>query len=340
MVHNNGQFQLLFIGNVCRDFIITNSGNTLNDIPGGSVLYAAANAAYWKKWNIGLVARAGLDFPEEWIRSIRRKGFDTSGIQRYSHFTDSRFFISYLNPDLPVFESPVLQYSKLGLEAPSALVGYSDSNIDKNDQYPQQMGSIGLSEVPQEYLNANAAHICPLNIDSQKAISQLLNISRVYTITLEPSDSFMEPSGLADVPLLVKGLSAFIVSERNLRNLFAGKTIDLWEMAEAIAGYGCEIVVIRLHDHGQYLYDHSSHARWGIPAYPAKIDNPRGVGNSFCGGFLSGFRTSYSPVDAALFGNISTSLSVEGDGPFFIMDAFPALGISRVEALRKMIKKF
>jgi sugar/nucleoside kinase (ribokinase family) len=339
MVQNHDQFQFLIIGELSRDFLITTSGKALSDIPGGSVLYAGAAAAYWTKGIIGLVAKAGLDFPEEWIERVQQRGFDIRGIQRNHQITDSRFFISYSDPDSPTIESPVIQYSKLGLECPKSLFGYSYSMNHQNIQGPLLVRSISLSEVPPEYLNVTAAHLCPLDITSQKVVSQLLQFSRINTITLEPSTSFMDPSGWADIPPLVKGLTAFIVSEDNLRNLFHGKTADLWEMAEAIAGYGCENVVIRLREQGQFLYDHQGHQRWTIPAYPIRMNNPRGAGDSFCGGFLAGFRTSYSAIEAVLTGNISSSLMVEGNNPFYTMDTIPTLGTARVDALRKMIKK-
>jgi sugar/nucleoside kinase (ribokinase family) len=122
-------------------------------------------------------------------------------------------------------------------------------------------------------------------------------------------------------------------------SLFQGRSTDLWEMAETLAGYGCEIIVIKRRSNGQYLYDHSSHTRWIIPAYPSRLVDPTGAGDAFCGGFLAGYRNTYSPLQAALFGNISASLTIEGPGPFYALDSLPALAQARLEALQMSVRK-
>ena len=92
--------------------------------------------------------------------------------------------------------------------------------------------------------------------------------------------------------------------------LFEGRSNDLWEMAEALSAYGCDFVVIKRGERGQLLYDASSKARWEIPAYPARLANPTGVGDAFCGGFLAGYRRAYDPLEAVLHGNVSSSIDI------------------------------
>ena len=110
-------------------------------------------------------------------------------------------------------------------------------------------------------------------------------------------------------------------------------------MAEAIAAYGCEFIVIKRGAGGQFLYDASSHTRWEIPPYPARLVNPTGAGDAFCGGFLSGYRRTYDPLEAALYGNISASLTIEGNGPFYALNALPGLAAARLDALRQSVRK-
>jgi len=110
-------------------------------------------------------------------------------------------------------------------------------------------------------------------------------------------------------------------------------------MAEALAAYGCEMIVIKRGERGQYLYVSSNHTRWEVPPYPAHIKNPIGAGDAFCGGFLAGFRRNYDPVEAVLYGNISASLVMEGNSPAYALGAHPALANTRLEALRQSIRK-
>ena len=65
------------------------------------------------------------------------------------------------------------------------------------------------------------------------------------TVTVDPSPGYMNPDYWDHVPALLTGLTAFLPSEEELRSLFRGRSDDLWEMAEALAAYGCELVVIK-----------------------------------------------------------------------------------------------
>jgi sugar/nucleoside kinase (ribokinase family) len=110
-------------------------------------------------------------------------------------------------------------------------------------------------------------------------------------------------------------------------------------MAEALAKYGCEIIVIKYGERGQLIYDAASRNRWEVPPYPARLVNPIGAGDAFCGGFLAGYRRTYDPVQAALYGNISASLVVEGHSAFYALDVLPGLPEARLESLRNSVRK-
>lgn len=147
----------------------------------------------------------------------------------------------------------------------------------------------------------------------------------------------MHPALWERIPSLIRDLTAFLVAEDDLRRLFQGRSTDLWEMAEGIAAYGCDFVVVKRGEVGQYLYDRVSQKRWTIPAYPARVVDPTGAGDAFCGGFLAGYRQTYDPLEAVLFGNISASLVIEGSGPFYALDALPGLARARLDVLRDAV---
>jgi ribokinase len=134
-------------------------------------------------------------------------------------------------------------------------------------------------------------------------------------------------------------LTAFLPNEEEIRSLFHGRSTDLWEMMEALAGYGCEFVVVKRGERGQLLFDRATKSRWEISAYPARVTDPTGAGDAFCGGFLAGYRQTYDPLQAVLHGSVSASLVVEGSGPFFALDALPGLAQARLEALREGVRK-
>jgi ribokinase len=110
-------------------------------------------------------------------------------------------------------------------------------------------------------------------------------------------------------------------------------------MMEAIADYGCEIVVVKRGEQGQYLYNRATRTHWEISAYPARVSDPTGAGDSFCGGFLAGYRQTYDPLQAVLYGSISASLTIEGSGAFYPLDALPGLAQARLDALKEGVRK-
>jgi ribokinase len=67
--------------------------------------------------------------------------------------------------------------------------------------------------------------------------------------------------------------------------------------------------------------------------------NPTGAGDAFCGGFLVGYRKTFDPLEAVLYGNIAASLVVEGSGPFYALAALPGLAEARLLALKEAVRR-
>jgi sugar/nucleoside kinase (ribokinase family) len=161
----------------------------------------------------------------------------------------------------------------------------------------------------------------------------------VSALTLDPSAGYMTAGALSDLRGLLHGLTAFLPSEEELRALFCGRTDDLWQMMEEVASWGCELVVVKCGGHGQRLYDGVSHRRWEIPAYPARLADLSGAGDSFCGGFLAGYQKSFDPLRAVLHGSVSASLTVEGSGAFHALEAMPGLSEARLDSVAGIVRE-
>jgi sugar/nucleoside kinase (ribokinase family) len=134
-------------------------------------------------------------------------------------------------------------------------------------------------------------------------------------------------------------ITALIVREKEVHALFQGRGSELWEMAEALGAMGPEFVVVQTARSGYYLYDHVSRKRWIIPQYPSRVVDPTGGGDAFAGGFLVGYREDYDPLEAALKGAIADSLTVEGSGVFYALDAMPGLREARLDSLKGLVRE-
>jgi hypothetical protein len=332
--------KFIFAGKLNRDYFITADNTPVLDILGGNLAYAGVGFKIWESYPApGLMARVGEDYPQKWLDELTTHGFDTRGITILPEAVDLRTFYVYTDKATRITGEPVPFFSQLGLPFPKALLGYRDSTSAIDSRLTLSVTSLRQDDTPDDYKEASAAHLCPIDYLTHSLLPAVFRQSGVTTVTLDPAPGYMNPTFWNDVPPLITGLTAFLPAEEDLRNLFKGQSDDLWEMAEALTAYGCEIIVIKRGIRGQYIYDAASRSRWEIPAYDSRLVNPTGVGDAFCGGFITGYRQTYDPVEAVLFGNISASIVSEGVGPFFALEVHPGLPQARLDNLRQSVRK-
>ena len=334
----NSLLRYLIAGRLRRNYTILPNGNSLLDVPGGGLIYAAAGIGIWEQ-GVGLIGRVGEDYPQDWLQRIARHGMDIRGIHVLPEAVDLRHFAAYPDAETVVTDNPVSHFARLGLQFPKSLLGYTPPTPLLDSRTRAEQMTIRQNDFPSDYLDATAAHICPLDYVSHTLLPTLLRRGQVNTLTLDPGANYMNPTFWDEIPVLLNGLNAFHVSEQKITSLFQGRSEDLWEMAETLAGYGCEMIVIKLGSRGQYLYNGANRTRWIVPAYPVTVVDPTGAGDAFCGGFLAGYRETYDPLHATLTGNISAAMVIEGTNPLYALDALPGLSKARLEALREMVRK-
>lgn len=336
--------RFIFAGQLSRDYVVFPAGTPLIDVPGGNVLFAAVGLAVWEPDPLpGVVARVGEDYPQEWLDRYAEHGLDTRGLRVMPEAVDVRNFYAFTDRTTRLKEDDAAHiaahFARLGMPFPKSLLGYRGSGTEIASRTRLLPTSLRQGDIPQDFLDANAAHLCPLDYLTHSVLPAIFRQAQFTTVTLDPSPGYMNSVYWNEVPALLTGLTAFFPSEEEIRSLFQGKSTDLWEMAEGLAVYGCEIIVIKRGERGQILYDAGSRTRWEIPSYPARLVNPLGAGDAFCGGFLAGYRRTYDPLQSVFHGNISASLVVEGNDPFYALDALEGLAEARLGALRQAARR-
>jgi len=325
-------------GRLQRDYLLPCTGRPLLDVPGGNLLYTAAGLGIWDS-HIGLLARVGEDYPHEWIRSFEKRGWDARGIHVLAGALDLRYFQARLDLHAIQRGNPMAHFARLGLPFPKSLLGYQPPSEEEDDRKTIDPASPHPADIPSDYLNAHAAHIGALDYASTERLLSAFWQAKVTSLTLDPSTTYMVSAAFEELRPTLRGLTAFLPSERKLRNLFWGRTNDLWEMADAIGSFECEFVVIQRGERGYLLYDSVAKKRWEVPAYPARVVDPTGTGDSFCGGFLAGYQRTYDPLRAVLYGSVSASLTVEGSGAFHPLEALPGLAKARLDSLVGLVRQ-
>lgn len=332
--------RMLVAGKLTRDFIIYPTGKMQVDVPGGNALYAAAGSMVWNSESPpGIIARVGEDYPSSWLEDYSARGMDMRGVGVLPHSIDLRTFRAFTDFNTLSEEEPVSHFTRLGIPFPRALLGYrlEEQTVDSRIQFLPT--SLRHRDIPPEFDGAAAIHVCPLDYLTHSLFPALLRQSEFTTVTLDPSPGYMNPTYWGDVPVLLTGLTAFLPSEEEIRLLYKSRSADLWEMAEGLAAYGCEAVVIKRGKRGQLIYIAASNTRWEVPAYPCSAVNPCGAGDSFCGGFLAGYLRTYDLLEATLHGNVSASITLEGYLPHYALEVLPELPEARLEALRESVRR-
>jgi sugar/nucleoside kinase (ribokinase family) len=339
MSPNNPFPRDVFVGEFQREFSLAVDGQLLPDVPGGNALYASVGYLVWEEEESpGILTRVGEDFPQAWLEDFSSQRINIDGVVVLPQAIDLRACYIHQGNQTRQVNDPIPHFSRWGITLPPALIGYTSQNNFPIDRRTKKDTAIREGDIPQNFLSATGAHLCPLDYLTHNLLPAVLRQQGFSTITLDPSSSYMDPAYFGDMPALITGLTAFIPAEEDLKNLYKGKTTDLWEMAADLCRYGCEMVIIKRGANGQYLYDSASEKMWDISAYPARVQNPIGAGDAFCGGFLAGYRRTFDPLQAVLYGSVASSLVIEGSGPFFALQALPGLADARLEYLQDMVR--
>lgn len=336
----NSEFlKFIIVGGLRQEFIIPVEGKPQEELLGGSALYSAAGIGLWGE-NPGIVARVHESFPLEQVDTYKNKGFDFKGVKVLTEPLDMRSFYYYPDAETVVTNNPLACYTQIGESIPKLLLGYGNPPGRIDSRTLSSISTIRPNDFPPKYLDAQAAYVAQADFLTHSLIPAYLKQGSITTVTVNAGEGYMNPSFFDDVPTIVKGLHAFITSENKIRKLFEGRTTDLIGMIETLGGYGAEVIIVLLNSRGQLIYDVHTKKRWMLPPYPAHVVDPTGYEDAFCGGYLAGYRATYSPLSAGLQGNISASFAIEGSGPMFILGSLPGLAEARLEWLKNQIQDF
>ncbi len=322
-------------GKFTRDYLILPNNQTYIDKKGGSAFYTAAGLGLWDN-SVGLLGVINEEYPEEWIHEAENRGFDCRGIQILTSYFDQRNYAAYPTIEEPDIKNPIAQFARIGQPFPKTLLGYTGlENV--NPKSSLDNNSVRIKDIPFDYLDVTAVHISALDFPTQSRLPSFFRQGHATTITLLASNEYMNTIYGDLIATILKDINAFICTETQIRNLYYGVASDLWEMASDLDVYGSDLIVIATKKNSFFLWERATKKKIEVPLYPTSIQNPTGILDSFCGGFLAGLRANQNPLDAALQGSISASFSAEGVGPFYCLDSLPSLVNARLDYLAPFV---
>jgi len=335
-IHKMDRVENLIIGRLQREYILPIQGPARVNQLGGNLPYTASALALWGG-KAGLISRVNTDYPLEWLKPYEMMGFDLQGIVTTEERFDSRFFVVYKPPNISSYENPLSHFAERQIPFPDELFNYTPDTrryCSKTDYMPY---TIRVTDVPRPFLEANAAHICPIDFISHKILPSVLRGGMIQTLSMRATDCYMDPAFWEEIRNLIVDLSMFMLSESQALKLFQGRSVDLWEIARVLADYGPEYIIINAKDGSSWVLDRVENKRFIVPAWPITIADPTGGLNAFDGGFLYNYRKDYDVVHATVCGNLSAAFCMEGSGPEFLLETLPALRDARLYALSQQV---
>lgn len=293
--------RIAVFGCLTVDNVVTAGGDWFTDVCGGNVLYAAAGAAIWEA-RVGIVTRAGSDYPDECLRPFEEAGIALDGVSRAMEGTGLHVAFAYQADGRRTREPPQKVMAAI---PPEQRPSFRD-DTDEEDRYLAFTPEV--SDMPAAWMaDLVGVHIPQLRKSSQASLVDALRASRPdIHVTL---DAWHESADLepADRHLLEE-VDAFLPSEEEARRLHPGGLAH--EAARDFQVHGARHVVVKLGDAGCLVRTVEGDT-WHAPAYPSAVIDTTGAGDAFCGGFLAGLLETGDPVQAAAFGTISASFVVQ-----------------------------
>lgn len=273
---------ILVVGSVALDSVRTPFGEE-EEILGGSATYFSLAASYFTE--VSIVAVVGQDFPDANLELFRRKGIDTSGVERREGKT-FRWKGEY---------------------------GF-DLNVARTLDTQLNVFADFKPRIRPRHRNHRFLFLGNIDPDLQRSV--LEQMERPALVACDTMNYWIDNR----LPALGRTLSlvdVLLINDAETRQL-AGEP-NLIRAARKILTWGPKTVVVKRGENGVLMLN--SRSVFGAPAFPLEeVQDPTGAGDSFAGGFM-GYLAASGATDepairkAIVFGSVMASYNVSEFGP-------------------------
>lgn len=319
------------VGCLTMDSVITHDGRRYARAAGGNVLYTALGARVWSD-SVGIVSRAGADYPTATLSALSDLGVDASGVTVLDRPHEFLVAFAYTaDGNRTRIVPPEVMATVPAAERPD----YVDTTSDEALRLAYAADPVDL---PVDWLAGTRAWLlASLPRAKQQALTEWLRVrtpagTPLLADGVDAKD--LGPGvGLADFGY-VASLDVLLPSEVDL-------TVPGLDepFARMTAFYGLSVptVVMKFGPRGSVVLN--EHGSWHIPVAAVRAVDPTGAGDAYCGGFTVGYAETRDPVEAAVYGTVAASYTVESDGLPLRRPAPRADAEARAEAVRSRVRR-
>src|SRR5262249_12441197 len=187
------------------------------------------------------------------------------------------------------------------------------------------------SDVPAAYYGARGFHVASMQYDRQLSVANGLR-ERNILFTLDPGWG-EQPDG--ERRALAQATPLLLPSEKQAVWL-TGESTAMEAALERLTSFGSEAVAIKLGPLGSLVYDVRRRRRYHVPVYPARVKDPTGAGDAYCGGFIAAYAESGDSYESALRATVSSSFVIEGFDSRFTLRIDRREADERLRVLREL----
>jgi sugar/nucleoside kinase (ribokinase family) len=318
---------LLVCGSLTIDNVVTATGELLPRAAAGNAVYAALGAAIWGH-KVGVLSRAGADFPQDFLSMLRDRGLDLGGIVRRDEPHGMNVAFAYANDGSRVRAFPPDIVARIPPAERARFVDYTTRG--EAHRYTTWFDfSPDASDIPADWAReTRAAHLAAMPVQRQIALAQHLRRTR-------PDRHVQLDSPWHDERVPAENFHAALLHELDLL-LPSEADLALWrpgsdplDTASALAREAGRRILVKRGGAGALLIDADGRPALTIPPWPATMVDPTGAGDAFCGGVLAGILLHRDFRLALACGTASASFAIEGVGPAGLLRA------TRADAARR-----
>jgi len=314
------------IGGLTLDNVITADGRCFIAKPGGNTLWSALGAALWGG-SVGIVSRAGTDYPDATLTGLAMRGVDVSGITRYR--APHRLRISYQHEANGGRRQPVPE-AVLDRLPEAQRLAFVDTTIDS---VARKGADPSFHDIPLHWLSAVVAwHVPLLPLATHRALVTELAAQTMAQVTSDCPNRIELSNLVEDMRPSLAGIDVFLPSTSDLDVVHPD--LAPVEVLDALLDAGARTIVLKCGAEGSLVAD-SLGRRYRIPAFPVRVVDPTGAGDAFCGGFIVGLVTTGDPALAAVYGAVSASFAIETADPLDLA----AVGMVAVEERARFVRR-
>ena len=304
--------ELIVCGSLTLDNVVTADGALLPRGPGGNVVYAALGAALWGS-RVGLVSRAGADFPEAFLSMLAARGLDIAGITRLSAPHGMNVAFAYDADGSRVRAFPPATMARIPAAERARFTDYTTHGPAHRHAVWSAFAP-DAADLPAAWLaGLQGAHLAAMPVAHHASLIGRLRRAR-------PAAHLQVDSPWYDDRRPGQDLHGALLAQANLL-LPSEADLAAWrpavpplEAAAALARQTACRIVVKRGAAGCLLLGTDGAPALAVPAYPTAALDPTGAGDSFCGGVLAGLQRYRDLRRALICGAATASFTVAAPG--------------------------